>query len=132
MAEQTVAVTVEEPLPRATSALPLGAIYRARPFALVTKNADLMTCRGETKHVEQRTLALVLQADPMAWAAVRLFFDHIPSAAEKRGESIMKRISLILVVLVSSAVIGLTGVSTQTQRPARQVPQTTMTTAQRQ
>ena len=67
MAEQTVAVTVEEPLPLATPVLPLGAIYRAVPFALVTKNAQLVTREGEARHVERRTLKRVLQADPSAW-----------------------------------------------------------------
>lgn len=41
----------------------------------------------------------------------------------------MKRMSLIILIVVSTAVICLTGAATQTQRP---VPQTTMTTAQRQ
>ena len=60
-----MAVTVEEPLPRATTALSLGAVYRARAFALVTKNANLLKNR-EARHVKQTALALVLQADPLA------------------------------------------------------------------
>ncbi len=58
-------MTVEEPLPRATTALSLGAVYRAVPFALVTKNAKLLLNR-DTRYVEQMTLALVLQGDPLA------------------------------------------------------------------
>lgn len=67
MAGPTMAVTVEEPLPLATPVLPLGATYRAAPFALVTKNAKLATNQGEARHVERRTLESVLQADPSAW-----------------------------------------------------------------
>ena len=69
MAEQAVAVavTVEEPLPLATSVLRLEEIYRAVGFAKVTKNATPMCKMGEVRHVERRTLESVFQGDPSAW-----------------------------------------------------------------